>query len=187
MAKRRLEKDLFGNPVRKRKPRLQSILEKYDRETLQDRVVRLRYVNAFFPKGYWFGMSVEAASLFSEAKMAFINGEYISTILLSLSFTEHWLGSYLASRGYPKRSFGSLSSIANTLRKEKSVPEYLLSPLDELRLLRNPFVHLKESDHPQNLERRMFSEQMPPYDILEKDAKEALALMYQIAVFPKRR
>jgi len=103
MTRSKVEKDLFGNVVTKSKPRLQAVLEKYDRETLQDRVNRLRFVNAFFPKGYWFGMSVEAISLFDEAKMAFINGEHISTVLLSLSFAEHWLGSYLASKGYPRR------------------------------------------------------------------------------------
>ncbi len=176
------EKDLFGHPIKKKKPRLQTILEKYDRDTLLERMLRLGYVQKTFPKKYWFAMSIEAASLFSEAKMAFINGEFISTILLSVSFCEHWLGTFIENKGYPKKDYYTITNIINCLRKNKLISGYLLIQLDRIREIRNPFVHIKEYDNPNNFSQRLFKEKTIPHELLEKDAKEALPLMYQISI-----
>jgi len=182
MATHKTNKDLFGNPIPTRKPRLQSVLEKYDRDTLQGRIERLKFVNASFPKGYWFAMSMEVASLFSEAKMAFINGEFISTILLSVAFSEHWLGAYLEGKASPKKSYYSITNIINFCRRKKLISDYLLSRLDRLRAIRNPFVHIKEYDHPDKFSQRLVAQATAPNRLLEQDAEEALSLMYQISI-----
>ncbi len=184
MPREKRERDLFGNVIRTKKPRLQTALEKYDRDTLRERLDRLQFLQAFYPKKYWFAMTVESASIFGEARMAFINGEYISTILLAVCFAEHWLGGFLQTKGYARRSYSSLVIIINTLKRNELVSDYILSRLDRLRQIRNPFVHIKEIDHPNKLERRLIIEGLPPHELLEKDAKEALSLMYQIAIAP---
>ncbi len=186
MARQRLERDLFGKVIPKKKSRLQTELEKFDRDTMQGRMDRLKFVKAFIPRNVWLSMSIETATIFSEVKMAFVNGEYVSTILLAVCFAEHWLGGYLEGRKYSKKAYSSLSTIIDTLREDALVPEYLLSRLDRLREIRNPFVHMKNWDHPAKLDRRWILERKPPFELLEEDAREALSLMYQLVTEPSQ-
>ena len=73
--KRTGQKGLLGKPIPKRKSRYQVLLEKYDRENLDERIQRLKWIESFFPKDYGFAMSPEKAYVFDEAKMTFISGE----------------------------------------------------------------------------------------------------------------
>jgi len=177
-----IEKDLFGAKARRRKGYYESILAKHDRDTFADRLHRFKWLLKVFPKGYGFAMSMESASIFDEAKMAFINSEYISTILLANAFLEHWLGGILSARGFRKEANSGLKSIIECLRNNNLLHDYLLEKIDRLRQIRNPFVHKKPLGHRKNLDQRVFLEQRLPFELLEKDAKEALSLMYQVAV-----
>jgi hypothetical protein len=60
--------------------------------------------------------------------------------------------------------------------------DYLLDQIDALRRKRNPFVHLKAAGHPDKIDQRAFNLGKQPNSVLEKEAKEALSLMYQIAI-----
>jgi hypothetical protein len=89
------EKDLFGYIKNTRRPRLETAVLKHDRETLDARLERLRHLQTIFPRGYGFLSGVETALVFDEAKMAYINGLFVATILLSQAHIEH------ALQGYP--------------------------------------------------------------------------------------
>lgn len=182
----RVEKDLFGHPIRRRKPRLQSVLERLDRATLQPRLERAQRVQRMFPKGYSFLMSIETAYVFEEAKMAFINGQFVSTILLAVAFTEHWLGSFLGSRGFEKEARSGLKGIVACLRRHGLVQEFILGKVDRLREIRNPFVHFKPTEHPHRITRRVWAQRRDPNEILRRDAEEGLSLMYQVSIYPLR-
>ena len=176
------EKDLFGQKKRKRKGHYESILCKYDRDSFNERLQRLRWLFRVFPKGYSFMMPIEPASIFDEAKMAFVNGEYISTILLASAFVEHWLSSYLSGKGFGKEARRGLKSIIDCLRENNLVHGYLLDKIDHIRQIRIPFAHKKAPGHSKNLDQRMFLEQRQPFEVLEKDAKDAISIMYQLAI-----
>jgi hypothetical protein len=177
------QKDLFGTKkIRKRHSRLQTILEKYDSETISGRIERLRWLEMVFPNYYGYLMSPEMHFIFTEAKMAFINGQYISTVLLATSFIEHWLGSHLKSKGFTNESEKGLSAIIDCMRVHSMLHVYLLDKVDEIRKIRNPFVHLKQYKHKYNLTERSISELKNPIDIMENDAKDALSIMYAIAI-----
>jgi len=181
MSKQTVQKDLFGKPVRRRKDRLEAALEKYDRETLLDRVERLRWVDKVFPKGYDFMMPPETAYIFDEAKMAFLNGEFIATLLLASAFVEHWLGIPLQSKGFHKEAQKGLGAIIECARANNLVHGYLLDKADHLREIRNPFVHLKPFAHKHSIMQRAMNGLSHPVEIMENDAKEALSIMYTIA------
>lgn len=181
MSKRTVERDLFGRPVQRRKSRLEFALEKYDMETLSDRVGRLRWVDKILPKGYAFMMPPETAYIFDEAKMAFINGEFIGTLLLASAFVEHWLGMHLESKGYQKEAQKGLAAIIDCARTNSLVHGQVLNKADHLREIRNPFVHLKPFAYKHRVTQRAMSALSQPVDLMERDAKEALSIMYTIA------
>ena len=112
------EKDLFGNNIlKKTKTRLESSLEKYDSNSFNDRLERLKFLNKVFPKGYGIMGDQETVYVFSEVKMAFINGEFISTILLAQAFIERNLQGYYESIGLEKIAQKGLKSIIDHAKK----------------------------------------------------------------------
>jgi hypothetical protein len=63
----------------------------------------------------------------------------------------------------------------------------LLNKVDQLRLIRNPFVHLKSFGHEHTIGQRSLKQRMPPEALLETAAKEALIAMYGVAVYAFKR
>lgn len=55
-----MEKDLFGKPIQKRRSRLEIQLSKYDRETFDERLERLKFIESIAPRGYLMMGSFEA-------------------------------------------------------------------------------------------------------------------------------
>ena len=185
-----MQKDLFGKKIidKKRKTRLEMSLLKYDKNSLQERIERLKYINKIFPKRYGIAADMETVYVFSEAKMAFINGEFISTILLCQAFIERNLQMYYERIGLSGIGRRGLKAILDHAKKNKTIISYLIEKIDELRKKRNPFVHLKEIEHEYNLDRRMFKaleEGRPfkqPFEILQEDAKASISLMYAVFI-----
>ncbi len=81
MARKSGPVDLFGRPVTVRRSRSQIELERYDRETMAGRIACLNYVKRVHPAG-GFGMPIESVMLFTEARMAFVDGLFVSVLLL---------------------------------------------------------------------------------------------------------
>ncbi len=175
-------KDLFGNKIKKRKTQLEKSLAKYDRDSFEDRLKRLRFLNKIFPKGYGFISDPETIYIFDEAKMAFINGEFIATLILSQAYIERNLQKYFSTLGLKKDAKRGLKYMIDYARKHKLINEYILNKIDILRNKRNPFSHLKPYEYKFNITQRMFSEMKEPLPILERDAEEAISLMYHISI-----
>ena len=177
-----MEKDLFGNPLKKRKTRLETQLSKYDRDTYNARLQRLKYVEDIGPKNYSMAGSFEAIYLFHEAGLAFINGAFVATIMLTQAFIERRLQDTMEARGLGKEARRGLAFILSYFRKNNLLDTFLLDKIDHLRKARNPFSHLKPFDHPYAISQRMFLQSQQPEEILEVDAKNALSLMYKLAM-----
>lgn len=180
MRQQEYDKDLFGLR-KKRKPQYSATLENYDRSTFAGRLKRLQWLKTIFPKNYGMLADLELHYILIEAKMTFIDGQFISVILLCNAFLEQWLAAYLISFGFEKEAARGMKSILECLGRNRLLGEYLLNKIDKIRKLRNPFVHLKSSDHPERLTNRFVKTLQEPIDILENDAKEALSLMYKIS------
>ena len=120
--------------------------------------------------------------------MAFINGEFISTILLSQAFIERKLQLHYQSLGLDIIAKRGLKAIVTHAKKNNILHEYLIERIDVLRKRRNPFSHVKTTDHEFNLTQRMMNDlksdkrYRQPYEIMADDAKEAISLMYTIFI-----
>ena len=163
-------------------------LTRYDKRSMPDRVQRLKFLKKVFPKGYSFGSDLETAYIFDEVKMAYINGEFISTILLSQAFIERRLQMHYISLGLDNIANKGLKAIIDHAKKNETIHDFLLPKIDELRQKRNPFVHLKDYDHKYNISQRIYNSKdnvlRQPMELIAEDASEALRLMYAIFVTP---
>lgn len=177
-----MEKDLFGKKVVKKKSMLEKAIEKYDRNSFKDRLKRLKYLNEVFPKGYSFLSDIETAYIFDETKMAFINGEFIATLMLSQAYIERKLQNYFSSIGLATEAKRGIKYIISYARKHGLIDEFLLDKIDLLRKKRNPFSHLKPYEYEFNISHRLKKEMKEPLLIIEKDAHEAISLMYHISI-----
>lgn len=171
------ENDLFGRPIRKRPNRYEKALARIDKESFDNRVERLKYIDGILGDIMMVG-SIEAFYVFREAGWAYINGEYISTIMLSQSFIEIIFHDFLVDKGFENVANLGAAGIIECCRNNQLVNTFLLDKFDRLRQIRNPFVHHKTFDRPYTLNQRLIYEQIPPEILLEKDAKEAISLMY---------
>lgn len=188
MSKRSLSKDLFGKPVRERRPRYEAALENQDEKSRADRAARVRWLSQTIPKNLTFATSLETALVSGEATASFVSGNFVATIVLSAAFVEHWLVASLSSRGYQKEASQGLGAAIRCAMAKNLVDPLILDKVDHLRLIRNPFVHLKSFDHQYGIGQRMAKNRH--FDIpalLEEDAKEAIVAMYGIAIYAFRR
>lgn len=186
----KLEKNLFGELVKKKKvkSRLESSLEKYDKDTFEERLERLVFINKIFPKEFGILADPETVYVFGEAKMAFVNGEFISTILLSQAFIERKLQLHYHSLGLDSIAYRGLKAILTHAKKNNILHCYLIKRIDLLRKKRNPFSHVKPSNHEFNLTQRSMADIKSdkkfrePFEIMTDDAKEAISLLYTIFI-----
>jgi hypothetical protein len=183
MAKRPVSKDLFGHPVRQRRPRYEAALERAEKRALPDRAARVRWLYDTIPKGGMFGMPLETLLVFQEAKSSFIYGHFVATIVLAASFVEHWLAGNLDGLGYHKEASQGLAATIKCARSNDLVIPLILDKADHLRLIRNPFVHLKPFEHEHTVGQRARAKDTDHATLLENDAKEALIAMYGVAVY----
>lgn len=185
MASSNIQKDLLGKPIRQRRPKYEATLERHELQNVPVRAERIRWLSTVIPKGGGYMMPLESMRVFQEAKDCFIYGQFVATLVLAASFIEHWLGGILDAAGQSKVATQGLKAIITHCREFNVIPVALCDKIDNLRLSRNPFVHLKPFDHAHNLGQRMLARRMHPDSILELDAKEALSAMYSVAVYAR--
>src|ERR1035437_990358 len=172
---------MFGKPIRQRRPRYEPALERADRRTLADRAERVRWLEKVIPRNRIFGMPFETACVFEEAKASFVYGSFVAAVILAASFVEHWFVASLGARGYEQEASQGLAASIKFARANALVDPLGLNKADQLRLIRNPFVHLKPFDHPHTIVQRSARQNTHPAALLESDSKDALIAMYGVA------
>jgi hypothetical protein len=180
------DRDLFGKKVKKKRTRVEILLMKQDRDTLQVRMERIKYIQHLVPSRMGLLGSLESVFMFGEAQATFINGQWIATLLLAQAFIERQIHNHMLAKGYQGADRG-LKYMLKYCRTHSILSESVLDKIDHLRSIRNPFTHLKPIDYPFNLGSRIFQGQNKgPKEVLESDAKQALSLMVTI-LFAKMR
>jgi hypothetical protein len=153
-----------------------------EKATLPLRAERIRWLERVIPKDRAFGMPLETFYVFEEAKSSFVYGCFVGSVVLAAAFVEHWLAARLSQRGFGKEAERGLAAMIECCRKHDLVNSTLLDKVERLRLIRNPFVHLKSFQHPHGIGQRALRTRLHPQETLEQDARESLIVMYSIAV-----
>ena len=157
------------------------MLREYDAESFEDRVRRLRYVMDVYPSDYQFLMPMESHLAFDEARTTFVNGDHVAVLLLAQAFAEHRLQGDLMSLGEEKVARAGMTRILKHVKRNSLLHPHLVSRLEKLRDIRNPFTHSRPED-PNRIDRRMFDAGTHHFELLERDARDALSLMYAVAI-----
>lgn len=149
------------------------------------RVERLEFLQSVNPGGT-FMVSQEMFHLLDEVRATFINAEFTATLMLTAAFVEHWLAALLISRGHEKEIGAGLNSIVECMRLHSIGHSFVLEKIDRLRKIRIPFSHPKGMGYELGLDRRSLSENAAPIAVLEKEAKDAVSILYSVVTaFPE--
>ena len=150
-----------------------------DESTRIARAERIEWASHHDSRPSAYAGPVDTLRLIEEARVCFVSGHFLATLLLVTSFVEHTLADELnelgLSNGNP--TLGRMISLA---RDHLSLPGDLLDRADSLRKLRNPFVHRRPETDPDTLGNRFLSAKVHPDTIMETDAKLALDVMYEL-------
>jgi len=175
--------DLFGKKqakVKKRHRRHEKGLIQYDNMTFEERLRRLTYISKIYPKGLLLVGDMEFVLTFGETKNCFINGHYIATIMLAQSFIEKIFYDFFTRNNLEKQARLGLDSMIKYAKQNNLINSLILNKVDSLRLKRNPFTHPKDWNYPHNLSNRVQKNMTQPHEQLEKDATEAIQVMFYL-------
>lgn len=160
------------------KQRLIDSLKWFDEQYREDRADRLIWLSQFQTEfGLITSERLEPLSLLEEARVCFVNGNFIAALLVATSYIEQVLVSELEAQSIGG-SRETLQKAIETARLANLFTPELLNGADQLRLIRNPLVHRKPYGHVHSLSTRFRAQDVHPNTILEADAKLALELMY---------
>lgn len=165
-------------------PTLQAVvdaLQWFDDTYREDRARRLIWAGQF-NKNYGIVMGrPETLSLLEEARVCFVNGNFIAALITAVAFIEQSLAEELelSTRAHP--GFMGFGKLIEAVRTRQLLPDALLDDIDRLRLLRNPHAH-NVGPGPQQQHRlpiRSRDRDLHPEVILEEDARLAIRTMYE--------
>ena len=123
----------------------------------------------------------ETIHVLREAREVFVDGHFVAALMMAMSFIEHTIVEELQLLGHVSGSLTFAQAI-ETAREKKVFPSDWLVRAKTLSLRRNPFVHLKQGNHPHTLGMRIRHEKKHPEAIVEADAKDAIELMYNFFI-----
>ena len=175
-----MQRDFWGKTKREKVIQLQKSLQKYDKHTLADRLVRLDIVkNAMTsPSGYAFS-SPDAIFLYHDARNCYINGQFAACIIVCQALLEHRFKGMYHLAGNDKITSLSFKNRIKKVMDDKVLPDYLSNKLNELRIKRNPLIHMSKDAFGYYF-RKSGEKKKNPEEILEQDAKEAFLLTFEI-------
>jgi hypothetical protein len=118
----------------------------------------------------------ETFQLLNEAREVFLDGHYVATLLVGMSYIEHSIIEELQLLSLINGSI-KFSEAIKIAEQKKVFPIDWLKRAKKLSLRRNPFAHLKDGEHEDTLGIRIRKEKRSQGEILEDDAKDVIDLM----------
>ena len=151
-------------------------LKWFDENTRVERAKRIDWASSLYQSpGLVSGEDVPL-SMMEEARVCFVNGQYMATVLCATSVVEHLLVAELEGTLPGKPTFGNSIDAAE---KAQIYPAAMIKDLRELNELRNPLAHRRDACDPSTLVNRYLEKRVHPNAIKEHDACHSLEVMYK--------
>ena len=115
-----------------------------------------------------------------EAKWCFVNGQFLACVLLCQLMLEHLLAGQYELMGNDRAKEEGFKRLCDRALADRLISESEHTTFSVLRRLRNPYTHPRNMDDSERLERRMMTQHRPMEEILEDDARHALAAAFRI-------
>jgi hypothetical protein len=176
-----MNKDLFGNEIHYPESKVGGYIKNKDELTFSARVARLEYLHKLNPDGLSLAGNMELVLSYRELQEVYINGHYLSVILLGQSWIEKNLHIYLEKIGLKNITKKGSAAMIQHCIDNNLINGVLSKKMDKFRLIRNPIAHIKSENYEYNLGVRSSLSKNNPFVQLEKDAKEVIEISTHIA------
>ena len=169
----------MSSPVAPIRVKLVDALKVSDERRRDERADRIVWMSTYRSRSGVISGRPETLALLDEAEDAFREGLFISVQLLALAFVEHTIVEELVERSLANERVNFERAI-ELAQKNQVLGIELLSRIDRLREVRNPFAHRRPPDDPDTYGNRYIASQIHPRAMLEQDAREAFQVMYLV-------
>lgn len=157
-------------------------LDNEDKVCKEDRLKRLKWIIEEYPDidlAVFHG-GLKSHYLFEEARYCFVYGQYIASIMLSLSYIENTLSSNFYASGRNDLQKTRIVDLLKEAEKEGLISESEFDAFNKVRKIRNPIMHFRKPDDKEEIEWRAVKAEAYPYELYEQDAKIALKACFRI-------
>ena len=159
--------------------RLLQALSHSDESTRTERADRIQWLAQRDTRPSAYSGPIDTLRILEEARLCFICGHFVATVMLATSFLEHTLADKLGDLNLIKGK-PTLEQLINLARNHLGLPSGLLDRADRLRAVRNPFTHRRPDDDQATFGNRFLSSKSHPDTILATDAQLAIGVMYEL-------
>jgi hypothetical protein len=125
-------------------------------------------------RGMLFYGGIISAHAFDEMRLCYLNGLFISCVVVAQIVIEHTLARMLSLAGRDDLERVSFQKLVEEAAKERLISQDEFDALDELRRLRNPYTHSKPFMHDSCFVRRSAEADSQPWDLFKEDAEKAV-------------
>ena len=151
-----------------------------EEQTRPDRVARFVELNELFgPQGdMLLTGGLQSHLAFHELANSYVNGNYMAVVLLCQAFIEHSLSGVFMLRGQFTIAESSFKKIIDSAKDVEIISECIFEQLDELRKIRNPYVHAKVGLKNGSLSKKMLDGRFESAESLAKsDSLKSLNIL----------
>lgn len=178
-----MKTDLFGNKIRKKETKTEWYIRNKDEQNFNAKVARLEYLHKLNPEGMAFAGNMELVLSYRELQEVFINGHYLSVILLGQTWIEKNIFLHLEGIGLRNVAKKGAAFMINYCIEHNIINEILTRKMEKFRLIRNPIAHIKSADYEHGLDKRSMTNNKNPLIQLEDEAKEVIEISGHIAKY----
>lgn len=111
---------------------------------------------------------------FEEARLAYIHGLYLATVLLSLTCIEREIAGRLYAAGWEEAKKTRLKDLLSKAHEEGMISVQELTTLHHLRRIRNSQTHFHPPGASSSMSRRIVDQNMLPNEVFKEDAEQAI-------------
>lgn len=161
--------------------RFEEFLKEQDYISLQYRAERLKFLVEKFGEDRNMALPQMAYFYVEEAKICYLNGAFVSCVLIVQSAVEDILRNFcfITPQGYKANEFKFKDLIDASLARGAISKEEAES-IHEVRELRNPYAHTKNTIHPSGFLMRCKESnfEKDEWDLMKEDAEKAIVCLF---------
>ena len=117
---------------------------------------------------------------FEEARLAYVNGLYLSCIMVSLLVVERHIAGLLYGAGYEPAKEARAIDLVKEASKRALLNNRQMKNIERLRKIRNDYAHFRGFNRTDSNFRRSVELRLAPFLILAKDATLSLQVMAEV-------
>jgi hypothetical protein len=120
---------------------------------------------------------VVSVQAFEEMRLAYLNGLYVSCVVVSQIVIEHILAGLFNLSNRSDLEGAGFQKLTKEAIADGYISQREFDDLDRLRRLRNPYTHSRPIMHPRCVMRRAVETGDHPLELFKQDAETALAVV----------